>query len=122
MTIFARSFFPTPRYFQVVTAATVTGMPFSAPLPDGSSMNVGGDRMLVFTPGESFATVMRLPGFPSPHPCGIATGTGRPGISADTIMDVIAGGAWYAVCVRRIKNVDDAAEELTELVLRGVLV
>jgi hypothetical protein len=35
---------------------------------------------------------------------------------------VIAGGAWYAVCVRRIKNVDDAAEELTELVLRGVLV
>jgi hypothetical protein len=56
ITIFARSFFPTPRYFQVVTAATVTG------------------------------------------------------------------GAWYAVCVRRVKNVDHAAEELTELVLRGVLV
>jgi len=36
-------------------------------------------------------------------------------------MDAIAGGAWYAVCVRRIKDVDTAAKELSELVLRGVL-
>jgi AcrR family transcriptional regulator len=51
----------------------------------------------------------------------IAEGTARPGISADTIMDVIAGGAWYAVCVRRIKDADTAAKELAQLVLRGVL-
>jgi AcrR family transcriptional regulator len=51
----------------------------------------------------------------------VADGTVRPGVSADTIMDVIAGGAWYAVCVRRMKDVDTAAKELTELVLRGVL-
>jgi AcrR family transcriptional regulator len=51
----------------------------------------------------------------------VADGTARPGISADTLMDVIAGGAWYAVCVRRIKDVDTAAKELSELVLRGTL-
>jgi len=51
----------------------------------------------------------------------VADGTARPGISADTIMDAIAGGAWYAVCVRRIKDVDTAAKQLSELVLRGVL-
>ena len=27
----------------------------------------------------------------------------------DPVMDAIAGGAWYAVCVRRIKDVDTAA-------------
>src|ERR1700760_4021952 len=37
MTIFARSLLPTRRYFQVATGATVTGMPFSAALPDGWS-------------------------------------------------------------------------------------
>jgi hypothetical protein len=52
MTIFARSLFPTLRYFQVAIAVTVTGMPLGAPLPDGSSMTVGGDEMLVFTAGE----------------------------------------------------------------------
>lgn len=51
----------------------------------------------------------------------VEDGTARPGVGADTIMDVIAGGAWYAVCVRRIKDVDAAATELSELVLRGVL-
>ena len=51
----------------------------------------------------------------------VTSGTARAGISADTIMDVIAGSAWYAVCVRRIKDVDSAAKELTKLVLRGVL-
>jgi AcrR family transcriptional regulator len=51
----------------------------------------------------------------------VADGTARPGISADTLMDVIAGGAWYAVCVRRVKDVDAAASELADLVLRGVL-
>jgi AcrR family transcriptional regulator len=52
----------------------------------------------------------------------VAGGAVRPGVSADTIMDVIAGGAWYAVCVRRIQDVDTAAKKLTELVLRGILV
>ncbi|MCK0176028.1 MULTISPECIES: TetR/AcrR family transcriptional regulator [Mycobacteriaceae] len=51
----------------------------------------------------------------------VDAGTARPDISADTVMDVIAGGAWYAVCVRRIRDVDRAATELAELVLRGVL-
>ena len=51
----------------------------------------------------------------------VADGTARPGIGADTIMDVVAGGAWYAVCVRRVKDVDAASKELAELVLRGVL-
>ena len=51
-------------------------MPFSAPLPDGSSMNVGGDRMLVFTPGESLAIAIRVPGLPWPQPCGIDTTPG----------------------------------------------
>ncbi len=48
-------------------------------------------------------------------------GVARPGISADTLMDVIAGGAWYAVCVRHVANTDRAAKELTRLVLNGVL-
>lgn len=52
----------------------------------------------------------------------VAAGVARDGISADTLMDVIAGGAWYAVCVRRVKDIDAAATELSELVLRGVLV
>jgi AcrR family transcriptional regulator len=48
-------------------------------------------------------------------------GVARPGISADTLMDMIAGGAWYAVCVRHVTNTDRAARELTDLVLHGVL-
>lgn len=52
----------------------------------------------------------------------VAAGVARDVISADTLMDVIAGGAWYAVCVRRVKDIDAAATELSELVLRGVLV
>src|SRR4029079_8970506 len=52
MTIFARSLLPTLGYCQVTTAVTVTGMPFSAPLPDGSSMNVGGDRNVGTHPGR----------------------------------------------------------------------
>ena len=50
-----------------------------------------------------------------------AAGIARRGISADTLMDMIAGGAWYAVCVRHVTNTDRAAKELTDLVLRGVL-
>jgi AcrR family transcriptional regulator len=50
-----------------------------------------------------------------------ADGIARGGVDADTIMDVIAGGAWYAVCVRRIRDVDAAAAALSDLVLRGVL-
>ena len=48
-------------------------------------------------------------------------GVARNGISADTLMDMIAGGAWYAVCVRHVTKVDRAAKELTDLVLHGVL-
>ena len=51
----------------------------------------------------------------------VADGTARRGIDADTVMDVIAGGAWYAVCVRHVSDVDTAAKELSELVLGGVL-
>jgi AcrR family transcriptional regulator len=50
-----------------------------------------------------------------------AEGVARTGINADTVMDVIAGGAWYAVCVRHVTNTDRAAKELTDLVLHGVL-
>lgn len=51
----------------------------------------------------------------------VTNGVARPVISADTILDVIAGGAWYAVCVRRVKDTDRAARELALLVLRGVM-
>jgi AcrR family transcriptional regulator len=51
----------------------------------------------------------------------IADGTARPGINPDTVMDIIAGGAWYAVCVRHVKDIDSAAADLSALVLRGVL-
>ena len=50
-----------------------------------------------------------------------AAGLARRGISADILMDMIAGGAWYAVCVRHVTNTDRAAKELTDLVLHGVL-
>ncbi len=50
-----------------------------------------------------------------------AAGVARGGISADILMDTIAGGAWYAVCVRHVTNTDRAATELTDLVLHGVL-
>jgi len=50
-----------------------------------------------------------------------ADGIARRAVSADTVMDAIAGGAWYAVCVRRVTDVDRASTELCELVLRGVL-
>ena len=50
-----------------------------------------------------------------------SAGVARSGVSADTLMDVIAGGAWYAVCVRHVTNTDRAAKELTDLVLNGVL-
>ena len=52
----------------------------------------------------------------------VAAGVARDGVDADTIMDVIAGGAWYAVSVRRVRDFDSAATDLAELVLRGVLV
>jgi AcrR family transcriptional regulator len=50
------------------------------------------------------------------------SGVARDAVGADTVMDVIAGGAWYAVCVRRVRDVEAAARELAELVLRGVLI
>ncbi len=51
----------------------------------------------------------------------VADGVARADVDADTLMDVLAGGAWYAVCVRRIKDVDAAAADLARLVLHGVL-
>lgn len=45
----------------------------------------------------------------------------RAGADADTVMDVIAGAAWYAVCVRKVTDVDDAAAKLADVVLGGVL-
>jgi hypothetical protein len=50
-----------------------------------------------------------------------AEGVARRGVDPDTLMDMIAGGAWYAVCVRHVANTDRAARELTDLVLHGVL-
>jgi AcrR family transcriptional regulator len=50
----------------------------------------------------------------------VAAGVARH-VDADTLMDVIAGGAWYAVCVRRVADADAAAGQLAELVLNGVL-
>jgi hypothetical protein len=55
---------------------TVTGMPLSTPLPDGSSINVGGDSTLVLAPGELLVTDIRVPGLPCPQPCGIDTTPG----------------------------------------------
>lgn len=37
------------------------------------------------------------------------------------MMDVVAGAAWYAVCVRKVTDIDTAAAQLADLVLRGVL-
>lgn len=51
----------------------------------------------------------------------VADGVARADVDADTVMDVIAGGAWYAVCVRRVKDIDAAATRLSDLVLHGVL-
>src|ERR1700747_3566763 len=62
---------------------TVTGIPLSTPLPDGSSTNVGGDSALVLAPGELLATDMRVPGLPCPQPCGIDT---TPGLIASVTL------------------------------------
>lgn len=51
----------------------------------------------------------------------VEDGTVRPSVDADTVMDVVAGAAWYAVCVRKVTDVETAARQLTDLVLRGVL-
>ena len=45
----------------------------------------------------------------------------RSGVDADTVMDAIAGAAWYAVCVRKVTDLDRAAESLADLVCHGVL-
>ena len=45
----------------------------------------------------------------------------RRGVDADTVMDAIAGAAWYAVCVRKVTGLDDAAAKLADLLLGGVL-
>ena len=83
-------------------------MPLSAPLRDGSSMNVGGDRMLVFTP-ESVGD--RHPG------AGLAV---APAVRHGHHPRHDGAGAWYAVCVRDVATPDRAAKELTEPVLSDV--
>lgn len=45
----------------------------------------------------------------------------RSGVDADTVMDAIAGAAWYAVCVRKVTDLDRAATHLADLVCHGVL-
>lgn len=45
----------------------------------------------------------------------------RASVSADTLLDAIAGGAWYAVCVREVSDPDATATELAEMILRGIL-
>ena len=52
---------------------------------------------------------------------GETDGTVRAGVDADTVMDVIAGAGWYAVVVRREADLEAAAAQLADLVLRGVL-
>ncbi len=52
---------------------------------------------------------------------GVDGGEVRPSVDADTVMDVVAGAAWYAVCVRKVTDIETAARQLTDLVLRGVL-
>ena len=52
---------------------------------------------------------------------GLEDGKVRPSVNADTVMDVMAGAAWYAVVVRKVTDIDAAAEQLADLVLRGVL-
>lgn len=52
---------------------------------------------------------------------GVESGTVRSSVDADSVMDVVAGAAWYAVCVRKITDIDTAADQLADLVLRGVL-
>lgn len=53
---------------------------------------------------------------------GVERGAVRSGVDADTVMDAIAGAAWYAVCVRNVTDIDAAAAALADLVSRGVLV
>lgn len=52
-----------------------------------------------------------------------AQGRVRPQVNVDTIMDAIGGAAMYAVCVRGIdeQNIDRAATDLADLILRGLL-
>jgi hypothetical protein len=54
----------------------VTGMPFRAPLPEGSSINISGESPLVLAPGALLATNTYVPGLPFPQPCGIDTTPG----------------------------------------------
>ena len=46
-------------------------------------------------------------------------------VDVDTVMDVIGGAAWYAVCVRGIgdaeADIERAAVDLADLILRGLL-
>jgi hypothetical protein len=50
------------------TAATWTGTPFTAALPDGSSTKVPGMSTLVLGPGRLLATEERVPGRSCPKP------------------------------------------------------
>lgn len=79
---------------------------------DRQSRRVLSDRLEAAARGELAARI----------DAAVRSGVARDAVGADTVMDVIAGGAWYAVCVRRVRDVETAARELAELVLRGVLI
>jgi hypothetical protein len=34
-------------------------------------------------------------------------------VGGDRMLEVIPGGAWYAVCVRHVKDIDTAASEVS---------
>ena len=52
---------------------------------------------------------------------GVGDGAVRPSVDPDTVMDAIAGAAWYAVCVRNVTDLDTAATALADLISCGVL-
>ena len=60
-------------------AATSTGTPFRATVPERGSRNRSSVRSFALAPGSAAATASRAPGRPCPHPCGTET---TPGITS----------------------------------------
>ncbi|MDN5757950.1 MAG: TetR/AcrR family transcriptional regulator [Tomitella sp.] len=50
-----------------------------------------------------------------------ATGAIRPGVDVDTIVDVLAGAAIFALSVRDAELTDDLVEQMTELIVHGIM-
>ncbi|WP_245553254.1 TetR/AcrR family transcriptional regulator [Nocardia veterana] len=51
----------------------------------------------------------------------LESGTARAGVDSDTVLDMIAGAALFAMCIRDIDDVDGFARSLEELVLYGLV-